>query len=190
MWVARVEQQSNCVLVLIAGKFTDTLTHKPNIFISHPPHQTWQFDIHFGWIPGSSVLTTELPNDPAAQLVRAWQIICWVKDSSPSLFPGPSSFISHSSICNKFGQVEGPEHVYNWAYMPPTHHTPTLSVCMTTVGKAWHTSSCVTKKKTSLFLSSPSNMAVWYPLRLDPWQLVTTELPNDSVPQLVRACRL
>lgn len=117
MWVARVEQQSNCVLVLIAGKFTDTLTHKPNIFISHPPHQTWQFDIHFGWIPGSSVLTTELPNDSAAQLVRAWQIICWVKDLSPSLFPGPSSFISHSSICNEFGQVEGPEHVYNWAYI-------------------------------------------------------------------------
>ena len=69
--------------------------------------------LSFGWIPGSSVLTTELPNDSAAQLVRAWQIICWVKDLSPSLFPGPSSFISHSSICNEFGQVEGPEHVYN-----------------------------------------------------------------------------
>ena len=44
-----------------------------------------------------------------------------------------------------------------------------------------------------LITPSPSNMSAWYPLRLEPWQLTlkylnsATELPSDSVAQLVRA---
>ena len=45
----------------------------------------------------------------------------------------------------------------------------------------------------ALAAPSPSNMPAWYPLRLDLWQLSlkysnsATELPGDSVAQLVRA---
>ena len=44
-----------------------------------------------------------------------------------------------------------------------------------------------------LITPSPSNMSAWYPLWLEPWQLTlkylnsATELPSDSVAQLVRA---
>ena len=33
----------------------------------HPPHRTCQLVIHFGWIPGSSALST-----------RTWPLSCWV----------------------------------------------------------------------------------------------------------------
>ena len=56
-----------------------------------PPLPTSQLGIHFRWIPGSSILSTltqPLSCQMAwhvAQLDRAWQAICQVEDSSPSL---------------------------------------------------------------------------------------------------------
>ena len=57
----------------------------------HPPHQTCQLGIRFGWIPASSCRlkysnsATELLGDSVAQFVRAWQAICQVVSSSLAL---------------------------------------------------------------------------------------------------------
>ena len=122
--------------------------------------------------PWSSALSTatELSNDSVAQLVRPWQAICQVMGlSSPWVIVifFSLSFVYFSPFAyNGFDQVQvwlsALEHVNNW---------------------------------TSRFVfvaPSPSNMPAWYPLWLVPWQLglysnSATELPNDSVAQLVRA---
>ena len=75
--------------------------------LPHLPHQTCQLGVCFSWIPSTSVLSIRTqPGDSVAQLVRAWQAICQVVGSSPSLshchfFP-PSLFPFISFLLTNF----------------------------------------------------------------------------------------
>ena len=84
---------------------------------------------------------TELPSDSVAYLVRAWQAICQLTGSSPSLSRClffPLSFLSSFSL-NDFDQVKVwlscLEHVNNrsctsrFALVAPTHRTCQLGIC-------------------------------------------------------------
>ena len=101
--------------------------------------------------------------------------------------------VRESSVCQRY--FFWYKNMSAWNHpLPPQSFPGRNSFPFVQLTQGWH---ITTMHKTSPFIffatPSPSNMPAWYPLQLDPWQLSlkysnsATELPSDSIAQLVRA---